>query len=76
MARITDKAQYGEHITLVCENHPELEWSTKNIGYQGDDGAIHRGRTLFFWSYGRECDCNSRLLRLHPKYATLEPVEE
>ena len=76
MSRITDKEPYGCHITLVCENHPELEWSTKNIGCQNENGTIYRARTLFFFSYGRECPCHSSLLRLHPKYSTMESVEE
>ncbi|OGR85639.1 MAG: hypothetical protein A2901_07790 [Elusimicrobia bacterium RIFCSPLOWO2_01_FULL_54_10] len=31
----------GDHIDLTCKNHPELRWSTKNIGTIGD-------RNIFF----------------------------
>jgi hypothetical protein len=49
----------GAHITLRCKNHPDLRWSTKNIGYIG-------GRSIFFSSnwgakdvsdYKQECEC-------------------
>lgn len=29
---------YGTHIPMTCKNHPNLRWSTKNIG----------GRSIFF----------------------------
>jgi hypothetical protein len=70
--RITDKEESGRHITLVCLNHPELNWSTKNIGSSLPDGRIGFSRSLFFLSSGLECDCKPSMLRLHPKYSTLE----
>lgn len=53
--RITDKAEYGVHITLYCKNHPSKRWSTKNISHIG-------ARTIFYNLYndpsmGPECDC-------------------
>jgi hypothetical protein len=41
MGRITDRAQYTDHVTLVCKNHPAKHWHTKNIDYIG-------ARSIFF----------------------------
>jgi hypothetical protein len=72
--RITDKAPYGRHVTLVCADHPDLQWSTKNIG-SVFDGQVSFCRSLFFESFGPECSCNQSRLRLHPSYATADSVE-
>lgn len=66
--RITQSAEYGEHIPLTCKNHPELRWSTKNIGGRASDGRIFFGRSVFFpssnWREGHEeCDCPGSDLR-------------
>ena len=74
--RITDKESYGRHITLVCANHPDLAWSTKNIGTSAPDGRVGLMRSVFFESNGCECDCSASLLRLHPKYSELEAVHD
>lgn len=38
---IDPEQPYGNHITLVCKNHPTKRWHTKNIEFIG-------ARTLFF----------------------------
>lgn len=53
--RITQLAEYGQHIALSCVNHPDLRWSTKNIAPIGC-------RTIFFNLHGVrdmliECNC-------------------
>lgn len=57
--RITPKAPYGRHIDLTCVNHPELEWSTKNISPIG-------ARSIFFESSAPECNCPCSALRAIP----------
>jgi hypothetical protein len=74
--RITDRAPYGGHILLVCVNHPDLNWSTKNIGASTSDGRVGLMRSIFFASSGCECDCPASLLRLHPMYSEQEAVHE
>lgn len=77
--RITNKAPYGVHIQLTCANHPELNWSTKNIGSQNAD-RIFLARKLFFdldgTSAHSECDCPMKDLRLSPIYSNMPDVEE
>lgn len=46
---IVSNRHYGEHIALTCRNHPDLTWSTKNIGCIGM-------RSIFF-NGGVECSC-------------------
>ena len=47
---------FGQHISLMCKNHPDLRWSTKNIGYIG-------ARSIFYFSHSvPECSCSSNLL--------------
>lgn len=44
---------YGRHIALTCQNHPDLTWTTKNIGYIG-------ARSIFFADFRKgltECCC-------------------
>lgn len=53
--RITELAEYGQHIALTCVNHPDLRWSTKNIAPIGC-------RAIFFNLHGVrdmliECNC-------------------
>ena len=75
--RITDKAPYGRQITLVCMNHPDLTWSTKNIGSSKADGQIYLGRSVFFDEpCAYECSCSGSMLRLHPMYLEQEAVHE
>ena len=59
----------GNHAILTCEDHPELRWHTKNIGYIG-------ARSIFF-SSGRiadECPCPCSKLRIltDEEFAELE----
>jgi hypothetical protein len=55
--RIVTWAERGEHITLTCVNHPDLRWSTKNIGYIG-------ARSIFYSTWRtEECPCPARDLR-------------
>lgn len=75
--RITKKAVRGQHIKLTCKNHPELEWSTKNISHIG-------ARNIFFSSnwdnnpiiWKIECSCTARDLIVHPDYETMPDVPE
>jgi hypothetical protein len=60
--KITQLADYGQHIALHCVNHPELRWSTKNIAPLGC-------RTIFYNLHGvrgmpHECDCPLSDLRV------------
>jgi len=49
--RIVVWAGYGDHIDLTCINHPDLRWSTKNIGGIG-------ARSVFYVSNSyRRCSC-------------------
>ena len=42
---------YGQHILILCRNHPDLRWHTKNIDYIG-------ARSIFFvWAEKAECTC-------------------
>lgn len=41
--RIDKTKERGVHISLRCKNHPNLRWSTKNIGWIG-------ARSIFFAS--------------------------
>jgi hypothetical protein len=70
--RITKKAQRGEHIKLTCKNHPDLEWSTKNIDYIG-------ARSIFFNLFNRcnsiECPCKLDALVLHPSYKDMPDID-
>lgn len=52
--RIDDRYEYGRHIPLTCKNHPELRWSTKNIGNIGQ-------RSIF--AITNECACSLADLR-------------
>lgn len=57
-----DKTQpYGVHIALTCKNHPDLRWSTKNIGYIGS-------RSIFYRTTRQpECSCPAADLILAPR---------
>lgn len=39
--RILKNHERGAHIALTCRNHPNLRWTTKNIGFIG-------ARSIFF----------------------------
>lgn len=69
--RITDKAKYGQHVTLTCTHHPQLTWSTKNIAPIGC-------RTIFFnlsrTATEPECSCPVHDLQLHDVYRTMPDV--
>lgn len=72
--RITDRAPRGQHIALVCVNHPDLNWNTKNIG-GSDVERVWFERTIFFNEgspFIPECSCPATALRLHPQYKELE----
>jgi len=74
MSRITQKAPYGQHITLTCKKHPLLNWSTKNISPIG-------ARSIFYnldsdETMGRECDCPASNLEVHPMYVAMADVPE
>ena len=78
MCRITTKAPYGQPVILTCKNHPELTWSTKNIGMTVD-GRVYSSRTIFFNLLGTgqvECNCSASELILSPSYATLPDVDD
>jgi hypothetical protein len=58
-----DPAQpWGQHIALTCVNHPELTWTTKNIGCIG-------ARSIFYSGWHTdvpECPCPMSDLRVVP----------
>jgi len=56
--------EYGRHIVLRCRNHPELQWTTKNIN---NIGARH----IFFEGATRECEC-----KLSELYHTCKDSED
>lgn len=58
--KIVQFAPYGQHIGLYCVNHPDMRWSTKNIGCIGM-------RSIFFSGYERECSCGMSDLRVLPE---------
>lgn len=35
--------EYGRHIDLTCENHPNLRWTTKNIYPLGSRSVFFKG---------------------------------
>jgi len=41
--RITKKARGTDHIKFTCKNHPNLEWSTKNISPFGSRSIFFNG---------------------------------
>lgn len=61
------------HVTLTCEDHPNLRWGCKEIAV-GPTGRFWGGRTLFFhgdpdqphydspWPNVDECPCDVRKL--------------
>lgn len=52
--RIDVNRPRGEHIPLTCKNHPELRWSTKNIGALREDGSPMLARNIFFFGVATE----------------------
>lgn len=54
-------------ITLTCNNHPTLWWTTKNIAPLGC-------RTIFFFCKNNEveCSCPNSALRIVPDISILE----
>lgn len=63
--RITVHAARGDHIALTCVNHPNMRWSTKNLGYIG-------ARTIFYNLHGDsgmgdECSCAFKCLVVAPE---------
>lgn len=62
---LTDEYPYGHQVTLVCVNHPELEWQAKNIAPLGC-------RTIFFDLFNKsrrgECRCPLSDLKLKNEY--------
>lgn len=73
-SRITTKAPYGQHISLTCANHPELSWSTKNIGNANEDGTgVYFARHIYFDGC-TECTCPPSDLIVNPKLMAMEDV--
>lgn len=54
--RIDRTRTRGEHIPLTCKNHPELRWSTKNIGAQRENGEVILARNIFFFGMATEAN--------------------
>lgn len=77
--RITDSAEYGCHVSLLCVNHPEKRWFTKNIGHIGarsifaseEQYGVRDGRLVNLY----ECDCPMSDLCLVESYVAKIPVE-
>ena len=62
--RITKKAPYGMHIGLRCCNHPDLRWSTKNIGYIGARRIFYN--LAYDLDAPPECECDVEDLEVIP----------
>ena len=62
--RITELAEYGQHIKLYCRNHPNKAWSTKNIAPLGCRTIFYNLRNV--GGMGPECDCAMSDLRVSP----------
>jgi len=60
--RITDDAEYGRHIALTCERHPDKRWSTKNIAPIGCRGIYYNLDGVE--GMGEECPCSAGLLKV------------
>jgi len=43
MGRITTKAAYTDHVKVVCKNHPNKMWHTKNIDFVGARSVFFEG---------------------------------
>lgn len=56
-SRICNNQPYGEHIKLTCVNHPEKNWSTKNISHIGARSIFYENSFGEKPSMGRDCDC-------------------
>lgn len=65
-----DEAVDGQHVSLVCEDHPTKSWSCKKIALSEDGGGKFRyngRRNLFFVGDSSdpeagECECPSSKL--------------
>ena len=76
---ITDSAEYGCHVALLCVNHPGKRWYTKNIGHIGarsifasqEQYGVKDGRLVNLY----ECDCPQSDLRLVESYEAKISVE-
>lgn len=62
--RITDKVEYGRHISLTCRNHPDLRWSTKNIDFIGARSIFYYGSAT--GQFVPECSCHASDLIVNP----------
>jgi hypothetical protein len=54
--RIDVTQERGAHIRITCKNHPELRWSTKNIGSMNEDGSFYMSRNIFFFGVATEAN--------------------
>lgn len=54
------------HVTMKCENHPDLRWSCKSIAVSSE-GRYNEARSIFYQghvdgSYPPECPCKGSSL--------------
>lgn len=64
--RICTHCPDGEHITIVCKNHPESKYTSKNIGQTNSVGEIYFQRSIFLECGRHSCDCDSNsLVHIH-----------
>ena len=67
-----DVTHDGQHVSLICEDHPEKRWSCKRIAVSFDESGIGRYngcRNLFYEAFASgkfepECECPVSKLRL------------
>jgi hypothetical protein len=72
-AGICKYSEYGMHIDLMCSNHPNLRWSTKNIDFIGARSLFFKLKDRFcLESEGEECPCSIKLLQCACEYCALE----
>ena len=67
--RIVEFIEYGRHIALRCRHHPDLRWSTKNIGSIG-------ARSIFYCGAIRDGKCNNAVPECTCSGDDLEPCPE
>lgn len=70
--RIIKSRPYGQHISLACRNHPNMRWSTKNIGNIGSRSIFYVGQvgpdgTITQDHFTPECSCSAA--DLYPVHA-------
>lgn len=64
--KIVAWADYGQHIPLRCKVHPNMRWSTKNIGGIGARSIFYSGEIVNGQLDSSVPECNCSSLELEP----------